>query len=51
LHDRKVRKSAERGKIFASVGGCSEQSRVTKTIISLAVSVLRIALTRQPRVS
>src|SRR5436190_2514096 len=51
LHDRKVCKSAEGGKIFASAGGWSERSRVTKTIISLAVSVIRIALTRQPRVS
>src|SRR4029453_11969018 len=27
LHDRKVCKSAERGKIFASVGGCSAKPR------------------------
>jgi hypothetical protein len=48
---RKLGETGKRGKIFASAGGWSERSRVTQTIISLAVSVLLVALTRQPRVS
>ena len=46
-----TRQISRREKIFASAGGWNGRTRVTKTITSLAVSVLRIALTRQLRVS